>query len=269
MPLYSYLLAVCYRSNKETWPLAGILLDCPAHLPLPSLGRLGVRSGTLITIIMELPLDIHTHRAPEVPSQAIVNIRFPEPFCPEPGRYYSLGIHPWDVHLIDEELLDWDLFTKQAAHPQVLAIGECGMDKKVNKDLLLRQECIFSEQLRIARRLQKPIIVHNVRSSGFLRLSKDYSNFSFPWIQHGFRGSAQEASRAWDYRFILSFGPKYDEEALRSVSLDRLLLETDDSGVDIHEVYRRVAATLEMPVEELIARVQQNIQRVFFNQQEL
>lgn len=213
---------------------------------------------------MELPLDIHTHRAPAVPSQAIVNVRFPEPFCPEPGGYYSLGIHPWDVHLIDERKLDWKLFNEQAVHPQVVAIGECGIDKKVNLDLLPRQDRIFSEQLRVANRLQKPIIVHNVRSSGLLRFCKYYSSPCSIWVQHGFRGDMKAAIQAWSYGFILSFGPQYNEEALRFVPLDCLLLETDDSGADIHEVYRRAAATLEMPVEELIDRMQQNIQRIFF-----
>lgn len=218
---------------------------------------------------MELPLDIHTHRTPEVPSQAIVNIRFPEPFHPEPGGYYSLGIHPWDVHLFDETQVDWKLFTELAAHPQVLAIGECGMDKKVNREFMPRQERIFSRQVLIAMELHKPIIVHNVRSAGILRLCKEFSNFRSAWIQHGFRGNEVAASRARDYRFILSFGSRYNEEALRSVPLDELLLETDDSGADIHEVYRCAAETLGMPVEELTARVQQNIQRMFFTRQEL
>lgn len=218
---------------------------------------------------MELPLDIHTHRAPEVPSQAIVNVRFPEPFHPEPGRYYSVGIHPWDVHLFDENQVDWNLFAELVAHPQVLAVGECGMDKKVSKDLLLRQERIFSRQLRVAQDLQKPIVIHNVRASGILRLCKQYSNSLIPWIQHGFRGNESAVSRAWDCRFMVSFGPVYNEEALLSVPMDRLFLETDDSGVDIHEVYRRAAATLGVPVEKLTERVQQNIQRVFFKQQEL
>lgn len=230
-------------------------------------------NSSLITyyslLIMELPLDIHTHRAPEVPSQAIVNVRYPEPFHPEPGRYYSVGIHPWDVHLFDENLIDWDSFAELAAHPQVLAIGECGIDKKVNKDLLDRQEHIFRRQLWTARDLQKPLIIHNVRASSILRLSKEYSNTRIPWIQHGFRGNKAGVDQAWSHRFILSFGPQYDEEALLSVPLNRLFLETDDSGVDIHEVYRRVAATLGIPVEELTKQIQQNIQRVFFKQQEL
>lgn len=218
---------------------------------------------------MELPLDIHTHRTPKVPSQAIVNIRFPEPFHPVPGGYYSVGIHPWDVHLFDETQIDWKLFAQWASHPQVLAIGECGMDKKVHKDLLLRQERIFSRQVLIALEVKKPIIVHNVRAAGCLRLCKEYSNFHLPWIQHGFRGGQAVASRTVDHGFILSFGPRYDEEALRFVPLNELLLETDDSDVDIHEVYRRAAETRCIPVEELTAQVQQNIQRMFFTQQEL
>lgn len=218
---------------------------------------------------MELPFDIHTHRAPEVPSQAILNIRYPEPFEPEPGRYYSLGVHPWDVHQFDVTQIDWVAFAAMAAHPQIVAIGECGMDKKVNKDLLLRQEQILSAQVKVAKRVGKPLITHNVRASGFMRLCKEFSNFPLPWIEHGFRGNKAQAGRAMNHQFILSFGPQYDEEAIRSVPLDSLLLETDDSGIDIHEHYRHVAATLEMPVEELTAQVQQNIKRLFFTRQEL
>lgn len=219
---------------------------------------------------MELPLDAHTHHLLEVPSLAIVNIRFPqEAFEPVTDGYYSVGIHPWDVHLQDETHLDWKRFTALAAHPQVLAIGECGMDKLVNGDMMLRQERIFSRQVDIAQELGKPLMIHNVRSSAAIWLCKEHSNCCQNWVLHGFRRGGIEAIRALDHGFMLSFGPIYNEEALRCVPLDKLLLETDDSGVDILEVYRRVALMRGISVGELTWQVQQNIQRVFFTREEL
>ena len=112
---------------------------------------------------MEL-LDIHTHHLAESTFSAIKNIRFlNEEFSPEPGRYYSIGIHPWDVELEDE--IDWGLFEELAMHPQVLAVGECGIDKLVHKELLPAQERIFLRQLGIAERLLKPVLIHNVKST--------------------------------------------------------------------------------------------------------
>lgn len=214
-------------------------------------------------------LDIHTHHAPTVPGQAIENVRFPAAFNPEPGRYYSIGIHPWDVNQFDVPQVDWNLFLECASHPQVIAIGECGMDKCVHTDLLLRQECMFSRQIKVAQTVQKPILLHNVRSSGVLRLCREYSDSHLPWIEHGFRGNAAAARRAVDYHFDLSFGPRYNEEAIRAVPLDRLLLETDDSGKSIFDVFHQVASTLGISVEKLNAAVQENIQRVFFSHKEL
>lgn len=218
---------------------------------------------------MELLLDVHTHHAPAVSGQAIEYVRFPEPFRPEPGRYYSLGIHPWDTDQFDITQVDWELFRKWAAHPQVLAIGETGIDKLVHKNLQCRQQLIFSRQLCIANDIKKPIIIHNVRATGILGLCRQYSGYCLPWIQHGFRGNAGAARQATLQGLYLSLGPRYNEEALKVIPLEQLLLETDDSGIDIHEVYRRAAETLGMPVEELTATVQENIQRVFFNHEEL
>ena len=102
-------------------------------------------------------LDIHSHHLSEDPFRAILNIRFPkDKFFPEAGRFYSVGVHPWEVTL--ENRIDWTLFEELAGHPQVLAIGECGMDKHVYPELLMAQERIFSRQLAVAEKLGKPVL---------------------------------------------------------------------------------------------------------------
>lgn len=205
-------------------------------------------------------LDIHSHHRSEAPSQAIFNVRFPEEFAPEPDRYYSLGVHPWDVDL--EDKLDWDLFARLANHPQVIAIGECGMDRCVHKELFLEQGVIFAKQALLAEKLGKPLVIHNVRSTGYLEQVR--SNTRMPWIQHGFRGNASRAVQELDHGYYLSFGERYNEEALRVVPLERLFVETDDSVINIHIIYERLAHSLRMPVQKLVEQVQENIKNVFF-----
>ena len=137
-------------------------------------------------------LDIHSHHLSEDPFRAILNIRFPkDKFFPEAGRFYSVGVHPWEVTL--ENRIDWTLFEELAGHPQVLAIGECGMDKHVYPELLMAQERIFSRQLAVAEKLGKPVLIHNVKSTGIIGLLKKNASGHIPWIQHGFRGKPELA----------------------------------------------------------------------------
>ena len=171
-------------------------------------------------------LDIHSHHLSEDPFRAILNIRFPkDKFFPEAGRFYSVGVHPWEVTL--ENRIDWTLFEELAGHPQVLAIGECGMDKHVYPE-----------------KLGKPVLIHNVKSTGIIGLLKKNASGHIPWIQHGFRGKPELALEMLRSGFYLSLGIRYNEDSLRVIPLDRLFLETDDSETDICQVYERAARTL-------------------------
>lgn len=212
---------------------------------------------------MEL-LDIHSHHFSGNSSQAILNVRFlKEDFSPKAGQFYSIGVHPWEVEL--EERIDWKRFEELAGHPQVLAVGECGLDKYVHKELFPAQERIFSRQLEIAERLQKPVLIHNVKSTAAIDSMKERYSHAVPWIQHGFRGKPELALQMVRSGFYLSFGSCFNEESLRKTPLDRLFLETDDSKADIREIYERAACTLGISVEELTEHVQYTIKKVFFN----
>lgn len=212
--------------------------------------------------MMEL-FDIHTHHASENPFREILNIRFmKEEVALEPGRFYSLGVHPWEAEL--EERIDWTLFEELARNPQVLAVGECGLDKLIHAELMSAQERIFLRQLAIAERVNKPLLIHNVKSTGTIELYKKNSFSSVPWIQHGFRGKPQLAGELLQAGFYLSFGANFNEESLRAMPSGSFFLETDDSETDIREVYERAARTLDISVEKLAEQVQHTIKKVFF-----
>ena len=88
---------------------------------------------------MNIPADIHTHRLPALPGEAIVN-SYPETFVPVPGGWYSVGVHPWYItpetdtppSVTPELASRLQSLSALASHPQVVAIGEAGLDKHAN-----------------------------------------------------------------------------------------------------------------------------------------
>ena len=68
-------------------------------------------------------LDFHTHCLQA--EQAIINADACQ-FFPEAGKCYSVGVHPWLAE--DDAAAQWERVQALAAHPQVVAIGETGLD---------------------------------------------------------------------------------------------------------------------------------------------
>lgn len=203
-------------------------------------------------------LDIHTHHRSLC---GILNTS-PISFWPAENQYYSVGIHPRQV--IKNDDCEWQVLRQAAAHAQVLAIGEAGLDKMAPVDMLLQEE-VFVLHTDLAERVKKPLIIHAVRSSNeIVRLKKKLSP-SVPWIVHGFRGNGQLASELVRHGFYLSFGEKYQPDALKAIPLERLFLETDESREEITTLYHRAAEYLSVPCRQLRERIGQNIKDVFFS----
>ena len=119
--------------------------------------------------------------------------------------FFSAGLHPWYVNSGSmEKHLDW--VEQQADNPQVLAIGEIGFDKTIDvpwKD----QEYAFERQLALAEKLNKPVILHCVRSYNELDwYTATQSNQKIPWIFHWFNASAEIARELIRKNCYLSFG---------------------------------------------------------------
>lgn len=206
--------------------------------------------------------DIHTHH-PGGDGFRIVN-RSPADFVPCPGQWYSVGIHPWALQQGEVRQEDWENLREAANHPQTLAIGEAGLDKLVQVPMEM-QEAVFVRQAEMAEEVGKPLIIHLVKATdGLLRLRKRLAP-QVPWIIHGFRGKAQLAGELLRHGFYLSFGVKFQEEALRAVPLSRLFIETDESPTSVAEVYERVAVARQISCINLCEVVRINVQSVFFH----
>lgn len=184
--------------------------------------------------------DMHTHRkGHEAGAVSIRNVH--AGFSDAVGHGpVSMGLHPW--HLtddgIDGQCRDLEV---AATHPDVLAIGECGLDRACQTPMPL-QEKAFHRQLALAERLCKPVIVHCVRAfEDALRILRE-ERVTVPVIFHGFRKDAATASRILDAGHRLSFGKALADartaRILSSLPSGRVFLETDDDAdISIAEVY--------------------------------
>jgi len=206
-------------------------------------------------------IDLHTHRENK---NAITSVS-PFNFFPEPGYYYSVGIHPWEIQQVDLNKEEWVLLQELSNHPQVVAIGEVGLDKVKGGEMDLQLEW-FKKQINLAGKQRKPLIVHAVRTANeIIHLRKELKSH-IPWVIHGFRNNEHIAQQLLQHDFYLSFGEKYSVEALRCVPLEKMFIETDESEKDIYKIYKQIATHLRIPQEYLEMRIKANMEKIFFNQ---
>lgn len=151
-------------------------------------------------------------------------------FHPEITFKHSLGIYPGDVDDVDEELFHY--YEKLYEDDRCDAIGEIGLDYHWNKENKERQKETFKKQLILAQKLHKPIIVHSRDAiQDTYDLMKEYRNEG---VMHCYSDSAEMAREFVRLGYYISISgtvtwknAREPLEVIRSVPLDRLLIETD------------------------------------------
>lgn len=179
---------------------------------------------------------------------------------------YSIGIHPW---YIDEIRLESDLKTidEKLQLKECLALGECGLDKRIEIPLALQIE-VFEKQIALAEKHQKPLVLHLVAAFQEVIEIKNRLKISVPIIIHGFSKNQQVANELIKNGFYLSFG-KYLlrnpelESVFESVPNDKFFLETDTIDENLEEVYQLAAKYKNVKIEDVIEIVNSNFNNVF------
>jgi Tat protein secretion system quality control protein TatD with DNase activity len=125
----------------------------------------------------------------------------------------------------------------------------------------------FRAQLALARDRQLPVVLHCVRAFEPVMLELA-AREPRAVIFHGFIGSPEQARRALEKGYYLSFGVRTFSspktlEALRETPPGQLFLETDDSDTGIEEVYAHAAAVRGTTVEALKRATTENYERIF------
>ena len=148
----------------------------------------------------------------------------------------------------------------------VLAIGECGLDRICNTDFKL-QEKVFVEQILWANEIAKPLIIHCVKAHHeTLLLLKEFNRTS-PVIFHGFNNKLETANKILEHGHYLSFGKQLLNPAIENIfskiSLEKIFLETDDSEVAIDDIYKQAAKIKNISTERLSLQIKNNLNRIF------
>ena len=180
--------------------------------------------------------------------------------------YYSIGIHPWRINEanIENELA---IIESKLNSEKCLAVGECGLDKKIEIDFNL-QIRVFEMQLQLAEKYKKPVVIHCVGAFQELIAIKKRLKISVPMVIHGFSKKAQTAQQLIENGFYLSFGknllrnPQL-EAVFQSIPNDRFFLETDAIKEGIEQVYILAAKYKKLNIEELQLLVNNTITTVF------
>ena len=173
----------------------------------------------------------------------------------------TLGIHPYDAEGVTTD----SIFAIERTALEYDAIGEIGLDysTNINKEA---QILVFKAQLEVARHLNKGVVIHCVKA--FEEVMNILSRYNLPFvIFHGFIGSPEQALRAAARGYYLSFGhrtfrsPK-SIEALKVTPANLLFFETDDSTINIEQIYRQVSEVLGIPVPMLECVTNENFERI-------
>lgn len=218
---------------------------------------------------MELKfIDIHTH-IPKADDKIlqIVNINL-ETLCPQES-YCSYGIHPWALDNVDFQIEKaFALLEERVQLPNVIALGEAGLDK-MHKESFEKQMELFERQIELSEVLQKPMILHDVKSHNEILALRKKHKAKQPWILHGFNGTEQDIQQLTGHGLYLSVGESllHSERKIynsfKFIDLDFLFLETDMSEVGIETIYEQATKLLDIDVAVLQRRLFANFARLF------
>ncbi len=150
--------------------------------------------------------------------------------------YCALGIHPW---YIDEKgsFMIHELPSFMSA--DTVAIGECGLDKKISKPDFQLQQSVFEDQVAMARQLNLPLIIHC--RGAFSELIQSFKRTGIPeagGVIHSYSGNVEIAKQLIPYGMSFSMGgavthrnSKKKEKVLKYIYPDHLVLETDSPDI--------------------------------------
>lgn len=194
--------------------------------------------------------------------------------------YAQVGIHPEEIEDMGED--DLAQIEELAQNDRVVAIGEIGLDYYYRDDNKKEQTEVFRAQLDLARKANKPVVVHT-REVGYdaYEILKDYTDLK---VQiHCFSEGEDLLQKYMDLGFYISIGGVVtfknglnEKAAAALCPIERLMLETDSPYLSpepyrgkrndprrIIEIARAIADIRGMDLKKLCKRTSKNVQEFF------
>jgi len=195
--------------------------------------------------------------------------------------YPALGIHPWNVNVIEDKELQETIDFIQKQKGIVKAIGEIGLDYKY-ETIWEKQTMVFDQMLRLAEKLELPVIIHSRGTTDkIVEMLPSYrlKRVLLHWFSH----PMSALSKALDNGYFITEGPPVTysngiREVVEKTPITNLLTETDGPVTYwkhpfngqltkpsyIRNVVEAIAEIKKMQVEEVTQQIISNFE-VFFN----
>ncbi len=196
--------------------------------------------------------------------------------------YASIGYHPHEVsHMKESDLLRLE---KLAEHKKVVAIGEIGLDYYYEHSPKEVQRKWFDEQLKLAKRLSLPVIIHSREAAEetFEIIKRNYYE-GMSGVVHCYSGSIEMAKEYIKLGFVIGVGgvvtyknARKLVEVVDGIDIEHILIETDcpyltpepyrgrrnDSSM-LTYVVEKIADIKHMDKDEVIAETNKNAKKLF------
>ncbi|HEU4522583.1 MAG TPA: TatD family hydrolase [Thermoanaerobaculia bacterium] len=149
------------------------------------------------------------------------------------GVWAAVGFHPHEAKDCDDEA--FSAIEEMATHPRVAAIGEAGLDYHYMHSPREVQRDVFMKHVALAKRVNKPLIIHNRESTAdLLDLLASEEAKGVRGILHSYTEDLESARKLIAAGHVISFSGIVtfrNADPLRSVAKalphDRVLIETD------------------------------------------
>ncbi|MGO1627075.1 MAG: TatD family hydrolase, partial [Halomonadaceae bacterium] len=151
------------------------------------------------------------------------------------------GLHPYFMgeHRLEDDADVKALEVALDEHPNVVAVGECGIDARF-QDSLEDQWRLFDAQLRLAKRRSLPVVIHCVHAND--KVARRLRQLALPkgGLIHAFAGSPEQAQRFLELGFTPGLGgaltyPRAQKlhRVVKSLPADGFVLETDSPDMPL------------------------------------
>ncbi len=199
-----------------------------------------------------------------------------------PFIYAAVGCHPHDSKFMDDDTMN--IFRELAKNKKVLGIGEIGLDYYYDNSDRETQKIWFREQIRLAKELDLPYIVHDRDAhEDIIRIMKEEYHSGTRGVLHCYSGSVEMAREFMKLGFYISLGgpvtfkkAKTPKMVAKEVPLERLLIETDSPYLApepfrgkrnepklVKCVAEEIAGIREVTVSEIAEKTKENFKRLF------
>jgi TatD DNase family protein len=217
-------------------------------------------------------IDIHTHSLVHADDVIQIINLFPEQLISPLAApfFYSVGWHPWYLRKENNDAY-LKIVSDGGLKPEILCIGECGLDR-LSEVAFEYQIEVFKQQALIAERVQKPLLLHCVRSANeIIKLKKEIKP-KMPWIIHGYNSNFVTGLELIRHGLYISIGIDLLKDIsnafnfLPEIPLDRLFFESGDMDIHVGKIYQKAASKLDIELLALKKQIQSNFNLVFIKE---